>query len=145
MGKQSLPDTWNLGNFPVMKRSGLWVGTLPSRQTGMWLGSQKTHRLVTTRTGTSLEKSQQLGLLISSERTRRHLTLKSYTGFLLRHWSHHFHPFKNPLRWISSIKPFLPLPALDHATWMWIWISLTAKEINMTLARPLLSSLVYPF
>lgn len=35
MGKWSLPDTWNLGIFPVMKWSGLWVGTLPSRQTGM--------------------------------------------------------------------------------------------------------------
>ena len=57
-----------------MKRSGLWVGTLPSRQTGMCRGSQKTHGLVTTRTGTSLGKSQQLRLLISSECTSRHLT-----------------------------------------------------------------------
>lgn len=72
MGKQSLPDTRNLRNFPIMKRSGLWVGSLPSRQTGMWQGSQKTHELVTTATGTSLEKSQQLCLLISSECTSRH-------------------------------------------------------------------------
>ena len=111
-GKQRLPDTWNLRNFPIMKRSGLWMGALPSRQTGMWLGSQKTHGLVTTRTGTSLEKSQQLGLLISSECTSRHLPSINLSQIPLMSLEPSFFPLENSFMWMSLIKLFLLTPPL---------------------------------